>query len=277
MSTKPKTTLFRKKILAYYTAHKRAMPWRETSDPYSIWISEIMLQQTQVDRVREKYEEFLKEFPTIQDLAAASVSEVLTVWKGLGYNRRALQVKKSAELIAKEYQGVFPSTLEALDELPGIGQATAAAILAYAYNQPHVFIETNIRTVFIDHFFKEEILKNPDRKISDTELLPLIEAALDRKNPREWYYALMDYGSMLKRTRVNPSRASKHHVKQSKFEGSDRQLRGQIIELYLKTTQLKNPTNKKNFSLHDVHNAFTKQKQRTEKIFNDLKSEGFFT
>ncbi len=259
------------------------MPWRETSDPYRIWISEIMLQQTQVDRVREKYEEFLSEFGTIEELAAASVGEVLKVWKGLGYNRRALHVKKSAEIVMKDFKGLFPRTIEALDALPGIGHATAAAILVYAFNQPHVFIETNIRTVFIDYYFKKELVQNPLHKISDTELLPLIQAALDLKNPREWYYALMDYGSMLKRTRVNPSRASKHYVKQSKFEGSDRQLRGKILELYLQTSQEK----KKNFSLRKVQQAVAKNRdidnasknkaqKRISKIFVDLKKEGFF-
>jgi A/G-specific adenine glycosylase len=214
-------------IYTHYRAHRRDFPWRNTTDPYRIFVSEVMLQQTQAERVVPKYEAFIKKFPNFKKLATAPTRDVLSAWQGLGYNRRALALQKSAQIVTENYKGKLPSDPLVLDALPGIGVHTAGSITAFAYNHPSIFIETNIRSVFIHFFFKDR------DDVSDRELLPLVEKMLDRDNSREWYFALMDYGVMLKKTLGNPSRRSKHHAKQSKFVGSRRQVRGQILKVLL--------------------------------------------
>lgn len=216
---------FRKVVYAYYRRHARQFPWRQTRDPYRIFVSEIMLQQTQAPRVIEKYNQFIKAFPDFSSLATAPLRKVLQVWQGLGYNRRALQLKRAATIVVTKFRSRLPQSVEELDSLPGVGRATAAAIVAYAFNQPVIYLETNIRTVFIHHFFPQR------RRVSDRELLPLIQKTLDRKNPRRWYTALMDYGARLKKRFKNPSRRSKQYVRHEKFEGSRRQVRGRILWL----------------------------------------------
>lgn len=184
-----------------------------------------MLQQTQAGRVASKYRLFIERFPDVYALDGAELRDVLDVWHGLGYNRRALSLKKAASVIAGGYNGIVPGTVDELAALPGIGHNTAAAIMAYAFDLPVVYVETNIRTVFIHHFF-------PDTEIvADRDILPLVEQCLDREHPRKWYSALMDYGVMLKAKHNNPSRRSAHHTTQSAFEGSDRQIRGEIVGL----------------------------------------------
>src|SRR5665213_252944 len=220
---------FKKTIWQYYKKHGRSLiPWRKTRDPYKILVSELMLQQTQVSRVTPKYLAFIKKFPTFKSLAEASVPSVLEMWQGLGYNRRALYLKKTAEIVQEKYKGKLPHNLELLIELPGIGKNTAAAICAYSFNLPVVFIETNIRRIFIHFFFPNK------KQVDDTEILKLVQKTLDQKNPREWYWALMDYGSFLKTQVENPNRKSKHYTKQSKFKGSDREIRGKILRILLK-------------------------------------------
>ena len=214
---------FQQAMLAYYAAHGRSFPWRTTNDPYAILVSEFMLQQTQTERVVEKYNRWLEVFPTIHDLAAASLVQVLEQWVGLGYNRRARFLHQCAQTIVNRYGGVVPDTPETLATLSGIGPYTAAAISTFAYNKPNAFIETNIRAVFIFFFFKDRV------DIRDKEIFPHIEASLYTENPRLWYYALMDYGAELKKKTVNPNRKSRHYTKQSKFEGSVRQARGAVI------------------------------------------------
>lgn len=224
-SVTPETVAaFRSMILAFYHANCRPMPWRETRDPYAIVVSEVMLQQTQVARVLAKYDEFLSAFPGLRELAAVPLPEVLRVWQGLGYNRRALALKRCAEVIVEQHGGLFPSSIPELLSLPGIGPYTARAVAAFAYDVAEPLIETNIRTVFLHWFFHDR------ESVSDTRILPLVDATLDRDNPREWYYALMDYGVMLKRTQPNPGRRSKHHMRQSRFEGSNRQLRSRLLQ-----------------------------------------------
>ena len=216
---------FQKTVWGYYAKNRRAMPWRDVITPYRVFVSEIMLQQTQVARVMEKFPQFLKLFPSFKALAEAPLQSVLSAWQGMGYNRRALYLKKAAEAVVHDYSGRLPHNPEDLEKLAGIGPATARSIAVFAFNNPEAFIETNIRAVFLHHFFAGR------SGVSDNELLPFVEKALDTKNPREWYYALMDYGTMLKKTNKNPSRASAHHVKQSKFEGSVRETRGKIVKL----------------------------------------------
>ncbi len=212
-------------VWGHYREYGRRLPWRETADPYEILVSEVMLQQTQVSRVLTKYVQFLVAFPSITALAAAPLRDVLRVWQGLGYNRRALALHRLAHIVVERQGGIIPADAGALKELPGIGHATACAICAFAFNQPVVFVETNIRAVFIHHFFPREAT------VRDRDILPLVEETLDTGNPREWYWALMDYGVTLKEWFGNPSRRSAHHVKQSPFEGSRRQLRGRILRV----------------------------------------------
>jgi len=188
-----------------------------------------MLQQTQVPRVLKKYKEFLTAFPDVRTLSQAKTSEVLKVWQGLGYNRRALALKRAAEAVVTEHDAKFPKSFEELIALPGIGPATAGGILAYAFGIPTVFIETNIRAVFLHHFFANK------KNVHDKDLFPLIEATLDRENPRDWYYALMDYGVHLKQTFPNPSRRSRHHAKQTRFKGSNREVRSKILKFLLES------------------------------------------
>jgi len=221
--TKRQIVAFQKKVYAHYVQHGRDFPWRHTKNPYRVLVSEIMLQQTQADRVVAKYASFLAQFPTVHLLAAAPLSAVLRAWQGLGYNRRARMLHRCAQTIVLERAGRFPKTHEELMALPGIGHYTAGAIMAFAYNIPVPIIETNIRTVYLHHFF-------PDTTdIADRELMPLIEETLDRENSRTWYAALMAYGVHLKKTYGNPSRRSVHHVRQVPFGGSDRQIRGAIV------------------------------------------------
>lgn len=203
------------------------MPWRETQDPYRILVSEIMLQQTQVARVVEKYPRFIKAFPNFKALDKAQLAKVYGLWQGMGYNRRALALKKTAHIIVNDYNGALPQTNEELCALPGIGKATASSIMAFAFNLPAVFVETNIRTVFIHFFFKN------GKKVADEEILPLVEMCLYKKNPRVWYWALMDYGTMLKKIGEDKNTRSKHYKKQSRFEGSRRQKRGKILKILL--------------------------------------------
>jgi len=208
------------------------MPWRDTTDPYRILVSEVMLQQTQVSRVLEKYVQFIRAFPTIRSLSKAKLSRILEVWQGLGYNRRALLLQKLAKKVVADYAGRIPSDRAVLKTLPGIGDATAGSLCAFAFDQPVVFIETNIRSVFIHHFFK------PGVTVGDRQILPLVGKTLDTRHPREWYYALMDYGVYLKRIMPNPSRKSEHYSRQSRFEGSDRQIRGRLLRALLRTSPL---------------------------------------
>jgi A/G-specific adenine glycosylase len=218
---------FREKIRKFFRNHRRPMPWRETTDPYGIVVSEVMLQQTQVPRVMTKYPEFIAAFPDFPSLAAAPLDDVLRVWQGMGYNRRAIALRRIAEKVVDEFGGKFPDDPAVLETFPGIGKATAASIAAFAFNAPVVFIETNIRRVFIHCFFADR------EGVRDEEILPLVAAALDRENPREWYWALMDYGTYLKTRVENPNRRSAHYARQSKFEGSRRQVRGKILRVLL--------------------------------------------
>jgi len=193
--------------------------------PYRILVSEIMLQQTQVSRVIPLYRAFLQTFPSFRKLADASTADILKAWQGLGYNRRALMLQQCARAVMRDYRGRLPVEYEALRTLPGIGPYTAGAVLAFAYDIPHPVIETNIRRVYIHHFFPNS------RKVADERILPLVQRDLAQVvSPREWYSALMDYGSHLAVTVDNPNRRSRHHIRQAAFEGSLRQLRGRILK-----------------------------------------------
>jgi A/G-specific adenine glycosylase len=237
---------FKKIIWTHYAEHRRSFPWREraremTDDEwtYRVVISEIMLQQTQAPRVVEKFNSFMKKFPDFPALAHAPLRNVLAEWQGLGYNRRGLYLKKLAETVVEKYGGKgknLPRDKAALTELPGIGPHTAGSILAFAWNIPEPFIETNIRTVYIHFFFKNK------KAVDDRDIYSLVAQTIDTKNPREWFFALMDYGVHLKQlareTRrthgtQDPAKRSRHYKKQSAFKGSNRELRAIILKIIL--------------------------------------------
>lgn len=201
----------------------RDMPWRRDTRAYYILVSELMLQQTQVTRVIPKFEAFIGHFPSIEPLANASLSDVLQLWTGLGYNRRAKFLHMAAQKVVAEHNGKIPTDLEALKSLPGVGPGTAGAITVYAFNQPSIFIETNVRSVYFHCFF------DSDEMVSDKQLVPLIEATMDKEHPREFYWALMDYGTWLKQHVKRDATQSAHYKKQSKFKGSVREVRGAIV------------------------------------------------
>lgn len=230
------TGKFSEIVTEYYRLHARELPWREEPyDSYRILVSEMMLQQTQASRVIPKYQSFLEKFPDVKALAEATLGDVLREWSGLGYNRRAKYLYEAARQLADKPQ---PWSCEDLERCKGIGRNTAAAVVVYAYNQPLVFIETNVRTVFIHHFFSDS------DTVHDKEILPLIEATLDREQPRDFYYALMDYGTYIKKTIGNTARRSQQYNKQSVFQGSLRQVRGAVMRQLVKgsctATELEN-------------------------------------
>jgi A/G-specific adenine glycosylase len=218
---------FRKIVYSNYENQGRTFPWRTDTRPWGVLVSEFMLQQTQTERVIPYWERWMSLWPAPRALAEASMEEALREWSGLGYNRRGRFLKNCAEIIVKDHGGRVPETPETLLPLPGIGSYTSGAIACFAYNYPAVFIETNIRAVVIHFFF------NDRKDVRDEEIIPILESALDRENPRKWYWALMDYGAALKKLTVNPNRRSAHYARQSPFEGSFRQMRGMVVKSLL--------------------------------------------
>jgi len=255
----------REAIWGFYAEHGRHdLPWRQPEadgqfDPYKIVVSELMLQQTQVPRVIPKFIAFTSQFPTFAALAAALLADVLRAWSGLGYNRRAKFLWQTAQQVEQEFGGALPSTQKELVRLPGIGSNTAGAILAYAYNQPASFVETNIRNVFIHHFFKDEL------QVADADILPLLRAMLaGEPEPRTFYWALMDYGTYLKQAFGNAARVSSSYTRQSKFAGSRRQVRGQVLRLLGMSADAQ--------TLNALSNAIVDE--RLPSVLDDLVHEG---
>ncbi|HEY1405944.1 MAG TPA: A/G-specific adenine glycosylase [Spirochaetota bacterium] len=257
MRTQDKTR-FRKTVLLFYKDHFRPMPWREDPSPYHVFVSEIMLQQTSVERVLKKFSPFVERFPDFQSLAAAPLADVFTLWQGLGYNRRARFMRDAARIIVDKYNGILPKEISLLEELPGIGRNTAAAIIVYAWNIPVPYVETNIRSIFIHHFFREK------DDVTDNEILPLVAETLDQDDPRQWFWALMDYGADLKKRIGNTSRRSKTYRTQTPFHGSDRMVRGIIIRVLAENKKLS----------FDEILVRTDNDPRTEKIVALLVREG---
>jgi len=246
----------------YRESGRHDLPWRQPEtaghfDPYKILVSELMLQQTQVSRVNPKYLTIVEAYPSFRSLSVAPLADVLKMWSGLGYNRRAKFLLQTAQLVTGQYSGKLPTSHKELVALPGVGHNTAGAIRAYAFNEPVVFVETNIRTVFIHHFFPDQ------QKVGDDLILPIIEASIPLEDSRGWYWALMDYGTHLKQTVGNVSKASSAYVKQSKFEGSRRQIRGKILRLLAEGP----------YSLKQLKKAI--DDERTAGIIQELQREGF--
>jgi A/G-specific adenine glycosylase len=251
---------FRGKIYDNFDSHGRVLPWRKTRNPYHILVSEIMLQQTQVERVIEKYQEFLAAFPDFSSLAKAPLSKLLRIWSGMGYNRRALALRALAQKVVDEHGGKLPSDPVLLIALPGIGKYTAGAVTAFAFNKPVVVMDTNIRRVYIHEFFHDR------EGIHDKEIIPLLERTMDRENPRKWYNALMDYGAMLKQKQGNPNRRSAHYVRQGPFEGSNRQVRGRILKTLVAEASL---------SAAEIVKETGMDRERVIMNLVDLEKEGF--
>ena len=250
----------------------RDLPWRNIDDAYAVLVSEVMLQQTQVKRVLGRWDRFLAKFPTPDALASASTSDVVGEWQGLGYNRRALALKRACEICSQDFGGKLPETVDELVALPGIGPATAAGVVAFAYNRPAIYLETNVRTVFLHELFPDE------EGIRDKQLEPLVRATCPADNPRSWYCALLDYGAHLKATFGNASRRSAHYTRQSAFEGSRRQKRAEVVRIVLAAEGA--------ISLEEAHsllNSFERDRGRDgvdddlfASITSDLEREGFF-
>ncbi len=253
--------LFQKIIYEYYKNHKRKFPFRENITPYNVLVSEIMLQQTQTGRVSEKFLKFIAKFPDFLSLSKASLEQILKEWKGLGYNRRAIALKKIAEIVINDYNGKLPESIEELKLFPQIGHNTASSILTFAFNKPMVFIETNIRRVYIYFFF-------PNRsKVNDKEIMSIVKKTVDKNNPRKWYYALMDYGVMLKKIHPELNKRSAHYRKQAPFKGSSRQIRGELLEMLIKNRTIGLSKIQKLFKVND--------RKRIKNILNQLQKEGF--
>jgi len=219
-----------------------------------------MLQQTQTSRVSEKFQDFTEEFSSFKSLSNAPLDKILKLWQGLGYNRRAVALKKIAEIVVNDFDGILPADVEILKSFPQIGHNTASSIVAFAFNMPTFFIEVNIRRVFIYFFFSGRALVN------DKDIMPLVRKTLDSSNVRIWYYALMDYGVMLKKTHPELTKRSAHYRKQSKFKGSNRELRGKILKLVIDSKLLTEA---------EIRENLNSEAKRVKSVLNQLIEEDF--
>ncbi len=216
---------FRKVVLDFYALNARDFSWRRTTDPWAILVSEVMLQQTQTGRVEPIYDAWMARFPDAQSVSEAGMADIYEAWRGLGYNSRAKRLREAARICSTLYNGIPPADENALLQLPGVGRYTARAVLAFAWNIPNPFLETNIRAALIFHFFKGA------EKVTDRQLEEVADTVMDHIDVRMWYYALMDYGAWLKKREPNPARKAAVYAKQSVFRGSVRQARGAVLRL----------------------------------------------
>lgn len=250
---------FQQMIFSWWETHRRDLPWRHTHDPYKIMISEIMLQQTQVFRVLPKYTEFIEVWPRVQNLAQASPADVLRLWKGMGHNRRALYLHKSANVIVEDYHGKFPENEKELSKLPGLGIYTARAILVFAYKQNVACVDTNIRQI-ITHFFYNDIPQKPSviQEVAD-QLVPVGKSW-------EWHQALMDYGAIeLSKLNRPESRAKKPSIP---FKQSNRFFRGRIID------ELRNNNITESYLINKFQRSYNKSSHYTKDFIIQLEKEG---
>lgn len=254
-----KTRAFRRTIWSFWRKNRRDFPWRTTRDPYAILVSEVMLQQTQTDRVVPKFGAFLKTFPTVRALARASLGDVLKAWQGLGYNRRARMLHACARELVERHAGVVPEDPEILTQLSGVGPYTARAVCVFAFQQARPMIETNIRRVYMHHFFSGRM------GVPDRELLPVIEQTMSTRRPHEWFAALMDYGAFLARSIDNPNKRSAGYVIQKPFRGSLREMRGKILRLM---------TERRSLSIQALHHELNDHMHFTRAL-SALQQEGF--
>jgi A/G-specific adenine glycosylase len=252
------------RVWSYYRAHQRQLPWRGINKcslrvrGYRVVVSELMLQQTQVTRVVDKYNLWMQQWPTIDSFISASFVDVLSAWSGLGYNRRAKYIFDSLHTIHDMFKGIVPADTTTLTKLPGIGINTAGAIVVYTYNLPVVFIETNIRTVFLHEWYQQATTKVPD-----SLLLEKVADTIDVDNPRAWYYALMDYGTFIKRLHGSQLSKSASYKKQPMFKGSKREVRGRVVALLLRNSVM---------TLNEL--AANIPDRRLSNVLNELQKDG---
>lgn len=212
---------FQSYIFSWWETHRRDLPWRHTHDPYKILLSEVMLQQTNVSRVIPTYKKFLKNFPNITALQKAATSDVLRLWKGMGYNRRALYLHKAAKIIVDQYHNQFPTSQQLLSKLPGVGTYTARAILVFAFGKNIAAVDTNIRQI-ITHFFFH------DKQQKDKVIQNVADQLLPPGKSWEWHQALMDYGA------IEMPKLKIKKIKKSggiPFKKTNRYYRGRIIDI----------------------------------------------
>lgn len=217
-----------RELLDWYKDNGRDLPWRRTNVPYRILISEVMLQQTQVSRVVEKYKAFLKQFPNTKQLAEASTSDVIKAWKGLGYNRRALFLQRTAQAIRKDFAGKFPKTLAELKTLPGVGDYTARAVLSFAFEQPTPVLDTNHRKFYQKTFFGDTIRTDKELLKKAEEVVAWISSAYGTDAVYDWNQALMDWVSANSKIYILPKKKKNKAVP---FKKTDRYVRGRIIDI----------------------------------------------
>jgi len=186
--TRPQQNRFRRSLLAWYDLHRRNLPWRFNRDPYRVWLSEIMLQQTRVAAVIEHYHEFLRRFPTVEKLAASREASVLAAWSGLGYYRRARMMHATAKVIVREHGGKFPATVEALRALPGVGRYTAAAIASIAFDEPVAVVDGNVERV---------LQRVAGKRLAGEELWTAANLLLDATRPGDFNQAMMELGAVV--------------------------------------------------------------------------------
>ena len=257
-------------LLEWFYKNQRILPFRTDPSPYHVWLSEIMLQQTRVSAALPYYERFLAALPDIPALAGCEEEKLHKLWEGLGYYSRVRNLQKAAKIVCAQYGGQLPADYNALLALPGIGPSTSAGVRIFAFRQPDMYLETNVRAVFIHELF-------PGREsVADKELVSLVEATCPQDaRVRAWYYALLDYGAYLKKTMPNPTRRSKHYTRQSKFEGSHRQKRAyllrRVIDDALSTEDLAR-------DLAQSERASGRQEPSVEEvraILDELEREGF--
>lgn len=246
---------FQQTVRNYYEEHGRDLPWRNTDNEYAIFVSEIMLQQTQVPRVISKYKGWIQQWPDFKALANMDRSAVIKAWQGLGFNRRAKFLHQSAQKVTDEHSGQLPASRSELKRLPGVGSYTSGALIAFCFNKPALFIETNIRTVYLHHYFPEK------KQVSDAEIKTKLGETMPEKDVREWYYALMDYGQFIKKTEGNPNTRSTTYNTQSQFEGSNRQLRSRLLRFVL---------NNEPVSLEQINDNLEPETDRQKSIKENL-------
>src|SRR5688500_8386899 len=184
---------FSDKLVKWYIDNKRLLPWRETTDPYRIWLSEVILQQTRVNQGLPYYKEFIKAYPSIIELARAPEQEVLRLWQGLGYYTRARNLHKCAKSIVERHNGKFPETFDELEKLPGIGHYTAAAIASFSFGQPVAVLDGNVFRILSRIFGIDTPINSPDGKRQFTELA---NELLSKKDPALHNQAVMEFGAL---------------------------------------------------------------------------------
>ncbi|EKE40297.1 hypothetical protein ENUP19_0304G0045 [Entamoeba nuttalli] len=244
------------KILKFYEKEGRKLPWRETTDKYKILVSEVMLQQTQVTRVIEKYKSWLIRFPTIQDLAKANLADVLEEWNGLGFNSRGKRLRDLAIEVCERYNGIIPSSVDKLLNLPGIGPYTANAVLIFSENQDIATVDANIRRILIHEL-------SLDEKTPENILFAYANKCLPLGRSRDWHNALMDYGALVatgKKTGITAK------SKQSKFEGSRRSYRAELLRRIRK--------NNGSLSIENCEEVIKGTKYTLEEIIEGLEKDG---